>query len=645
MSGLFLDEHPVKTKVAAAKAHLSENADDWQSEIVNEAHKQNIFLGEYRARLIMNELDPEKRYALGAVEITNTTAVNPRDEGGKLNKALIPVVVKDGHLAPLDIFVSNGRAWPLTKDRLRMALFRPQMFEAARKGARDRSLVSTLMPPDRDEGGFSKGASVSSLIDRIGESVNMTDYTRFEDGLAAHVMDWPALQKHAGVVQFVAKLGGPPTQTGYDMMEKAAKAVRPTVIQVRKVGPSFMVKMANTAALDPKEVEVSRPEAVEAVGQDVVRTVENGKTVTVSTETVKKDTLYTAEISIIDQWGHYKVKTLDGRELSGVVFPRVLDLDGTQLPKAVFSNGSESAFQDEIAGSLVGKETHLIDETPQGQGVFYLARQGSAVALVPMEVKGEMFEPGNVKVYMCSTAMGEHVRLYPTSDIKAVAKISDGKYAIPDDMGFLPMRGSVQLVDNPEGFAKQASVNDLEHRLHLICDGTAYSFKGPAVKKLAAVKLPVDWAGHDEAMFNMVLLGHAPHEAREKLAQAKQYREVWTYGHAPTLLAERYSKAKTAAARRMVNFPKPLFLIKTAATVPDPAAVDHILSLGFLNPENVDIFLDAIPELENTLSKMCDLLFSARIGMSVDDQALERGVKHLENVIKDLKEMAHKTSA
>jgi len=641
---LFLDETPI-TKVAAPHARLSENANDWQSEIVNEAHKQNPFLGEYRVRVVMKELDPEKRYALGGLEVTNNTAVNPRDEDARqMNRATIPIVVKEGRLAPLDIFVSNKRAWPLTKDRLRMALFRPATFEVARRGGEDGSLVSTLMPPDRDGGGFGKAAS-SSLLDRVAGTLNREDYVRFEKVMADNVTVWPEMRKNAGVLAFVRDLGSPPDAVGESMLSKAAHAVKPTVVQVSKVGGSFKVKYANPAALAAQELELSRPEAVATVGQDVVRTVENGDTVTVSTDVAKKESLFDAEISTIDTWGLYRVKTVDGRELVGWVFPRVVDLDGVQLPQAVFSNGSESALQEQIAGSLVGKETALIDEPPKGLGVFYLARQGSAVALVPVEVHHEGEDPGGVKVFHCSTIMGENVALYPTSDIKSVSQLATGKYAIPDDMGFIPLRGDTKLVESPDGFIKQAEVNDIGRQLHIICDGRSFSFKGPAVVKLAQV-LPTEWVNADEAIFNLVVLGNTPNKAREKLAEVRRCHEIWDVGTPPILLAERLTRAKTAARKKMWSFPTKLpFMVKFAAMVQDPVAVDHILSLGFLNPENVDIFLDAIPELENTLSRLCELLFASRVGLSVDDSSLERGVVHLNRVITELKALANSPDA
>ena len=52
----------------------------------------------------------------------------------------------------------------------------------------------------------------------------------------------------------------------------------------------------------------------------------------------------------IDHFGMYKVQDEKGRHLVGYVFPNLIDVDGTSLPIALFTNGSHYAVQSDIAG-------------------------------------------------------------------------------------------------------------------------------------------------------------------------------------------------------------------------------------------------------------------------------------------------------
>ena len=67
-------------------------------------------------------------------------------------------------------------------------------------------------------------------------------------------------------------------------------------------------------------------------------------------------------------------------------------------------------------------------------------------------------------------------------------------------------------------------------------------------------------------------------------------------------------------------------------------AVDTVLSLGFLNPENLGIFVSYLPTLDEAQKKMCELLLASRLGLrDVPAGALEKAIKAMENSIEGLK--------
>lgn len=664
---LFLDDPNGLDKFAQAFTRLSENPDDWQAEIINELYRQAPYVGDFEPTLVMNELDPERRYALGSVELSSRTATNPRDDktprsvqGSK--KILIPVIVKDGKMFPMDVFVHNGKTQPLTEARLRRSMFRPELFEVAAKRPGDQDIMNTLYPPYRS-GGFGLGGNArvgqqetakmgsAMLLDDIHHTIKEADVKVVEDHLNRNPTLRAAIISNKATLGFMSKLAQPrKTLPAKEMFKAAMNQIPPKVVQISKTSGGFLIKTANPGALAPEENEVDRPEAAQVVGDDLVRQVERDGTVTVSTDATVKDSLADARLKTVDEFGEYKVKTTDGKELVGWVFPRVVDLDGTNQALAIFSNGSESAMQENISGSPVGKGTNLIDEEPNGMGCFYLARQGGATAIVPMEVKGKMQGDEGDTGYLANTIMGEQVTIKLVPGLSKITQIKDGTYGIPEDCGWMPLRNMTSLASDPDSYAKTVEASAiLGDKVEVMWEpGGTYSIRGTNLEKLASVQ-PINFIDHDQAVFNLAILGVDPRFAMEKLAEARNLSKwVPISGTRPvTLVSEMYHKAKTAAAKRINKMPQvKSLLLKEAAALDDPLSVDKVLSIGFLNPENIGTFISYLPEFEDTLKKLSEMLVAARLGLSsVDSGALGRVVKHLDKVIGGLRELAQHPSA
>jgi hypothetical protein len=101
-------------------------------------------------------------------------------------------------------------------------------------------------------------------------------------------------------------------------------------------------------------------------------------------------------------------------------------------------------------------------------------------------------------------------------------------------------------------------------------------------------------------------------------------------------------EAGAAAVRVLENAPDlRVDLWKEAAVIPDPVAVDTVLSLGFLNSENLGTFISAMPVIDDAQMKMCELLLAARLGLrEVPTPALEKAIRSTEDVLEGLKVLA-----
>jgi hypothetical protein len=78
-------------------------------------------------------------------------------------------------------------------------------------------------------------------------------------------------------------------------------------------------------------------------------------------------------------------------------------------------------------------------------------------------------------------------------------------------------------------------------------------------------------------------------------------------------------------------------LLKQSAAVDNSVqTVDAILSLGFLNPQNLQVFLGYQPELEQALNHLCELLMASRIGLGLNEGQLKVCVEALDTILSDL---------
>ena len=164
MENLF-SEDPQFRRVQYKK--LSDNVREWQQEIsalVTEQLPKDLNLD---VELVIQNIDDEKGYAVG-------TAV-AKDSGSK--SIGVPIVVKAWHLAPLDIFFSGGKLYPMTDDNVAKMFYQSSMGTgvASKKpppNMADDSFAETRTPP---LGGKYSYSAPFSMLELIGDTLGADD--------------------------------------------------------------------------------------------------------------------------------------------------------------------------------------------------------------------------------------------------------------------------------------------------------------------------------------------------------------------------------------------------------------------------------------------------------------------------------------
>lgn len=679
MADLFVHQPRVTfERSKSAGIELDENPEMWSRQVLSELYRQVPEVADYTPTVSFMKMDAEQGYGLGTIILANSTdsALAITRMGNAPRKALIPIIIKNHNLAPLDLLMTaNGKMMPLSGARLREALFRPETFEMVTEDYGDSSLWNMLYPPGRSDNTYGAGISqgvdggtagavtlisgpgmkLSSsfrfemLQDIVGPSLLRPDLDRLIDrldedealkmsALSNDVMA-PALRVLASFEKSAASVNP------RNMLKVAASQATVHVIQLGydEASDVYWSKTASRDAFFHAPVTTySRRDFLKMAGEEVTKKVDTDGTVTIATQPAV-DVKVDADASkwkLIDEPGIYKVKTVDGKEMTGWVLPNLLDVDGTRVPMTVFTNGAAATVQPEVVGARVAVGVDLPSAPAKGTGLFYVSGQGGVEATVPMNIVGREAAMDGGDHYIVRTLGGESskVRIVPGLQVMRALK---SEIMLPAGARFLPLdqEKMVHLVDTVDGLAKTASAVR-ETAILMTGDGDEYEVRFRNLPKIASM-FPSQMS-RDEAMFVLCLGGLPASAAATKLAQAVgqtvKVAGLFDVKRAADLHQEARNKvARDSEAVRALR----VDLVKEATVLPDVMTVDSVLSLGFINSENVRMFVSRLPYLEKALSMLCELVLASRLGLNeIPDAATSRAARGMDAAIQGLRALS-----
>lgn len=651
---MFLDE-PLRfdgqEKHAGTLTPMGDNADQWPIEVTDEAYRQLPFLSDFEVHASMDKVDEERGYALGSLEVrsrSNQTAVEMKQT--PLKSVQIPFVIREKRLAPLDVFIDNGKYHHLTEGRLRASLFRANTFDSVRDRPAQPNLYADLQPPLEANTGLGGGGVklsaaqiVTPLLPQLHGRVSPRHIDRVKEAMADSSLRAAYLNAHKGAqAAFQSALQLSPSN-----LEKTAEAawssIKPDTVQLRKLSNgNYLMKVANSEMYAPNQEEVP-PEVAEELLSDLDMTaqMESDGTITASPDAAVKQTLDAEEIRVVDQPGVWKVQDKMGNTLTGWAFPQLLSFDLQPMPLTLFTNGSEYAMQEHVAGSLLSKGTDLPKARMQGYGCLYYLDHANPKVFVPMTVRNSYRGTDGQLHYTVLTDLDEELDLVFADGIKTVVRSGDDQFIVPASFAkwWMPLKAKTELVSAPLLFTKYASSGrHASGRGEIISDGTQFSFRGAPFAKIASSQ--VQFLDRPDAEFVAVAAGVDPgwvktaldNVAKEGILQLEGLRVLQD---PLTKIAE----ARRKVASALKDCPVRNYnLIKEAAVLDDALTADKILGLGFLNAENVSTFVDMLPGLEYALCQIAEMLMASRLGLKdIPEVALERMMVALEDVIQGLR--------
>jgi len=661
---LFLPEEKLVFGHTKTATPVPENQDEWTHSILKELSKQAPYAMEYAPSVKILHSDDTAGTALGLIILTNATQSGLTLEvpvSRPPKRVLVPLIIKNNEMSPLDLIMSeSGKVYPLTEVRLREALFRPETFEMVSKDLGDNSIRDIFgigesagigtMGSSVIEGNGMKYSSAQSLYPLLSEVVSSTALRPDIDEMTRTLCSDSALTKQAskntvflGALQVLSGVEKTARSNTLDLY-RVVGDIHPT--HVMQFGSNrdgtYWAKSASRDHYSPTKIDLTRRDLIKMASEDVAVKVDKEGTVTVSERALDSDALAIdkSEWGPVKTPGIYKVRTIDGRDLTGWVLPNLVDFDGIRLPLSVFTNGSESAVQNEIVGAPVASGTDLPSVEPQGTGVFFTISGGKIDATVPVAVLGSS-DSSVGKGYAVRTLTGDDRTIRIVPGVKKLVSMQ-GEISLPDTTQFLSVdkESAVALVDRVGGLDKTAA-HTSRTEFVVYGDGDYFSSRSYGIPKLAA-SVPSRMS-YDDAVFTLCAAGCGADEAHQVLKQASYGQGVSVYGVRDVSLAPHTiasHRAKVASASRDVRALR-RNLIKEASVLPDATTVDGVLGLQFINSENVRVFIAHIPYFDKCTNLLCELLLASRLGISeIPEYATSRAARSIDEVIQGLRALA-----
>lgn len=668
---LFINS-PIEFEKLSAETTLPEDPNLWSDEILQELFKQIPYLADFDVHVVMETVDAERAYGLGHAEVTNKTEAPMTSDAEQLTAAgvrtaRVPVIIRDGKLQPFDVVLNDkSEAMPLTETRLRQALFRPQNFDVTSRTPGDQSMIGQLYPPYRQSNGFGGGGTAStvggktasadgyfpkksSVLEGVLSTANVSDLQDFKSALCDRSTKL-AYAANPAATDSLLRLAEARPLTLEKRAHTVLSMVQPTVLQVTKSSPGYLLKSASNRLWAPLVEHIDRGELVRRCGEKVALAADMSGSATVPGQEGVSEGGEAPNLSAgpIDHAGMYSVETAEGEELSGVVLPNLLDVNGSPLPIALFTDGQRCAVQSDISGTRIGDFNPpgaISAQEASGHGVFYNGDPSNPVATLPLTLGGSVQDPGEdaQSRSQATTFDSRQVSVSVQPYVQTVME-TDGVMLIPDSWQWIPLSdaGEVALTEHADQMGKQASAVRSYTTVQVRGGGDCFSLSGTPVEKLASDDR--SFLSQDDALFLLVGLGADPRYAQSKLAAASlgTRPEEVRVATGLKMAHEVIGAAELTAADHLTHVPVLRHRMwKEAAELADPTAVDAVLSLGFLNPENIATFVGYLPTLDEAQHRLCELLIAARLGLrELSEGALERAIRALEDVVQGLRLVA-----
>lgn len=559
----------------AANIELGEDPENWDIEIIQHIHEKHPYLTGADTEVVFKKVSEKKGYGYGYVQINDMT---------------IPIIIKEGEMSPLDVFLQGKKAYPLTEETVQNVLHTTDLGSLQRrpnaKEEVDSLIYNRTYPPYDGKYVFASENAKGEIVE-VEKEIEQREYK----SVLANVV-----KKDKDIAEWQSKVAS-------DHNTTAKFYTRGMASVIQNVKSNTMAKFAHSLKNSPVK-QITKTSAVikEELGVEAIE--------------VKK-------------FGKYAVSKAVGEFHVGVVAPDVISFDGTSVGYGLFIGDEISSSMNKIAGCVMKGPAQLKPYTSPKPGeklAFYDdSNPEETVVYEPVKMITKSATEG-ITQYKVMKGFNDIIKIAVSDKIKKVMKIDTDSYVIPATMKIAKLAPNFTVLTDPAHINRMAKYATGAGNLVIKFNSGEFSFHGPFVKEAKWR----DGLAPQEAIAYMT-------EYYTKESTARFLKFAVKHG-AATIQEPEYEEVieKTASPKIHVES---VDLTKEAAELDDQGLVDTVLSLKFINDDNVNQYVEYIPQFEKASSHLADLLIAARIGVDIKEAAVKKAMENMVKVTEQLKQL------
>jgi len=652
-ANLFIDTPEMEDN---SLQQLSNDADTWAEDIIQKVKERVPSCKNLNMMVKFQKKDVENGTATGSV------AIHSADKA-----VVIPVIIKDFMMSPLDIMIANGKLVPLTPDYFMSVFSDNKLFDKLEEFPtfgglgrfEDASLWNAIYPPSL--GRYAYASAGYPILNDISSSIDGSTLKEFlnnpkNEKTAARLLTGP----HAEVVQKVAHLQ--PVNMN-EFRQGVENLIPRSLVMLKYDGPNKYTLLANadhvyhpsiTSSLTRAQVTSMMSTLSDRVEDDINDVDQNGEKMLSLPEGHDAVILAKSDSEIpVDakEYGHYSVKNKNGVSIEGVVIPKVIDFNMKPVDMKLFVGKTASNYQERVWGVRLQNSRFKppVSEPRTGQtGCFiYQPDQKHAIVTVPVTIEGLIEDCGLLIKAVDMTGAPLRLKMFeasgPGHELQRIAQTGPRQYTLPARMKWLPLDVFDQMTDSAESYAvKQAAETLTDRPVHLIPTGyDMFSIRGVG-KYASACGWDPSCLQRYQATFILSSLGCG----QEKLAQAYKTASMKGMAELHNLNFKPLSSEKVATARPLAEAMYKVALslrsnlIKEASYLENSQTVDALLALNFITPTNIAKFISKIPALKSAISNLASCLIASRLGVrDIPEQSASNAIMRLVEVVTGLEKL------
>lgn len=650
MDELFVAPEQLKRKKVDYMLQ-SQIPQEWPDEIQEVFERQFPFLQDLPKEISFEKVSPEQASAVGRVFIP----ING-------DSIVFPIIVRNGRLAPFDVFIYKDKYYPATDLRLQSLLHLRSSFIGVSRGVPadiTTSLVRSYFPPVAIAGLGPVKTAERLLLDRIAYGLTFDRKKYLMEKLASLLP--AAVSPSARIIIKAIETQVVPSA---DIPCELNQNIPWDVIQVRRDRNEYYLYIGSSKLAAPFRVKL-RPEHLKELlkGDLYNRIFVNPafsfmlRTPSYLRGTVKIITATRAsDFTSITTALKVQVSNESGR-MDGYTFPLKKLTDPLESAGILFLSSSGHYYiGDAIFGVPLGPNDcnwYTQERLLKPGDTFVMINPKTKTAFVPQTV---------LKITITRDIVEVHTLTGTKIEICSSDKLSQryrGTHFVIDPSGgvsvndFIIRKLEKEFVPStvaPEITLAKVAIKKVDENKYAMYGMNLTSPDNTEYFSKHAERIPeqTEYTKQD-LEFLLAHIGATPEDVDRIVKLAENDFVYLDYKSAPRAFApQRYENSARVLHKIAEFFRKSVTdeIIKAAIAVEDPETLDKILALKVITPETMAEFIAAIPEFESIIERLSKLLVATRLGAQFDESALEQAITFLEDTLMRLRmlEMEQKTS-